>query len=167
MTAKKPATQYPESIRNFALTLHSLSPRGYGYVRKKFNKNLPHPSTIRAWFSNSHANGTPGISKESIETPTNLVNEYRAKNMELYCTLSMDEVSIRRHIQWSDTEKKFKGHKLLTIPREGCVDSCSTTCTYRLKNSCFGLRRFDKQLHSMCIAGRWFQYIQKISSIHH
>lgn len=110
LTAKKPPTKYPESVRNFALTLHSLSPRGYGYVRKKFNLNLPHPSTIRAWFSNSHANGEPGISKESIDTLTNLVKEYKEKDMELYCTLSMDEMSLLRNVQWCENQKKFKGH---------------------------------------------------------
>lgn len=110
LTAKKPPTQYPESIRNFALTLHSLSPRGYGYVRKKFNQNLPHPSTIRAWFSNSHANGEPGISKESIETLKNLVEEYKEKGMDIYCTCSFDEMSIRRNVQWCDNQKKFNGN---------------------------------------------------------
>lgn len=118
MTSEKPPLQYAESIRNFALTLHSLSPRGYGYVRKKFNQNLPHPSTIRAWYSNSHANGEPGISKESLDTLTNLVNEYKEKNVDIYCTISFDEVSIYRNVQWCDNQKKFKGNiSYGSIPR--------------------------------------------------
>lgn len=110
LTAEKPPKRYSESIRNFVLTLHSLSPRAYGYVRKKFNHNLPHTSTIRAWYSNSAANGIPGISKESLDTLKNLVDEYKEKNMDIYCTISLDEMSIRRHVQWCDNVKRFKGN---------------------------------------------------------
>lgn len=38
-------------MRSFALTLHFHSARAYDYVRDKFNKNLPHVSTIRKWYS--------------------------------------------------------------------------------------------------------------------
>lgn len=110
MISKKPPNQYDESIRNFSLTLHSLSPRAYGYVRKKFNNNLPHPSTIRAWYSNSSANGEPGLSKESIDTLKNLVDEHRLNNTDIYSTISFDEMSIRRNVQWCDNQKKFKGN---------------------------------------------------------
>lgn len=89
--------------------MHSLSPKGYAYVREKFKNNLPHPSTIRTWYANS-SNGEPGISKDSLENLKNLVDEYKLKNEEIYCTLAFDEMSIRRHVQWSDTQKKFIGH---------------------------------------------------------
>lgn len=98
-------TQYNETIRIFSLTLHSLSPRAYNYVRQKFNKNLPHTSTIRKWYSKSSSNGEPGISEESLNALRNLAAED-----EIYVTLSFDEMNIRRNIQWSDTQKKFLGH---------------------------------------------------------
>lgn len=109
MTSNRPPVQYNETLRIFSITLHSLSPKGYAYVREKFKNNLPHPSTIRTWYANS-SNGEPGISKDSLENLKNLVDEYKLKNEEIYCTLAFDEMSMRRHVQWSDTQKKFIGH---------------------------------------------------------
>lgn len=110
LSGSKPPLQYSDSLRNFALTLHCLSARAYGYVRKFFNQNLPHPSTIRSWYGNSNANGEPGISKESIDTLKNLFEKYKSKNTDIYCTLSFDEMCIRQNVQWCDSKKNFKGN---------------------------------------------------------
>lgn len=87
-----------------------MSPRAYNYVRTKFNNNLPHTGTIRIWYANSSANGHPGISKETLETLTTLSDEHKAKDSSVYATLSLDEVYIKRHVQWSDAQKKFIGN---------------------------------------------------------
>lgn len=87
-----------------------MSPRAYNYVRTKFNNNLPHTGTIRIWYANSSANGHPGISKETLETLTTLSDEHKAKDSSVYATLSLDEVYIKRHVQWSDAQKMFIGN---------------------------------------------------------
>lgn len=107
MIAEKVPTQYDESVRSFSLTLHSLSPRAYNYVRKKFRNNLPHSSTIRKWYANSSCNGEPGLSKESLDTLRKLVEQHEK---EIFVTVSFDEMHIKKHVQWSDTKKKFIGH---------------------------------------------------------
>lgn len=74
-------------------------------MRQRFNNNLPHPSTLRKYFANSSSNGQPGISEDSLESLWKLV----AENEDVYCTLSFDEMHIRRNVQWNDRQKKFIG----------------------------------------------------------
>lgn len=38
--------EYIPEIRSFAMTLHFYSGKAYDYVRKKFNNQLPHSSTV-------------------------------------------------------------------------------------------------------------------------
>lgn len=71
---------------------------------------MPAPCTIRKWYAKSNANGNPGLSKESLDTLRNLVNEYKAKGEEVYCSLSFDEMNIKRNLTYSDTQKRFIGH---------------------------------------------------------
>lgn len=102
--------QYDEEVRKFALTLQYYSTRAYNYVRDKFDKNLPHVSTLRKWYMNSSASGEPGFCKQSLLKLTQLANEQKASGTELVCSLVFDEMSIRKHLQWSDCQKKFLGH---------------------------------------------------------
>lgn len=60
--------QYSVAIRKFSLTMHFHSPRAYRYLREKFNKKLPHVSTLRKWYSNSDIKGEPGILLEAMNT---------------------------------------------------------------------------------------------------
>lgn len=83
-------------LRSFALTLHFYSPTAYDYVRKSFNKCLPHPSIIRKWYS--IIDGLPGITAESMNAIKLEVVEMKNKNLDLVCGLIMDEISIRK---WS------------------------------------------------------------------
>lgn len=80
------------------------------FMRQKFQNNLPSPSTIRKWLSNSCANGKPGLTQETLNTLQQLVDEHKSNNSDVYCTLSFDEMSIRRNVQWSETQKKWLGH---------------------------------------------------------
>lgn len=66
-------TVTPE-LRSFALTLHFYSPAAYNYVRKTFKKCLPHPSTIRKWYST--IDGSPGITQESLNAIAMKVKGY-------------------------------------------------------------------------------------------
>lgn len=80
-------TVTPE-LRTFALTLHFYSPAAYSYVRKTFDKCLPHPSTIRKWYST--IDGSPGITQESLNAIAVKVIEMKQKNLNLVCGLIMD-----------------------------------------------------------------------------
>jgi len=43
---------FHKEIREFALTLQYYSPRAYlYYVRKSFSNILPHPRTLRRWYT--------------------------------------------------------------------------------------------------------------------
>lgn len=63
----KPGDSYPESVREFCLSIHYYSPAAYKTLRKKFNKNIPHPQTIASWYRYSNIKGDPGIHTETLE----------------------------------------------------------------------------------------------------
>lgn len=110
MIKGKEGNQYRKSVRSFAATLRFYSPRAYNYVRNKFNLHLPHDTTLRKWYANLTFDGRPGISQESLNAIKLMVVEMRNQNEQLYCSLCWDEMSIRRHVQWVNSEKKFKGY---------------------------------------------------------
>lgn len=101
--------QYPESVRVFCLTLHFHKPGAYNYVRELFNYNLPHPNTLQKWYSSSTSNGKPGISEDALNVLKNLAETMSATGQKLLCSLSLDEMAIRRHVQYSDAQKAFFG----------------------------------------------------------
>ncbi|XP_072401245.1 DNA transposase THAP9 [Diabrotica undecimpunctata] len=95
--------KYSSALRQFAITLNFFSPKGYNYVREKFQTCLPHPSTISKWFRN--VNGEPGFTKESLE----ILKKYNEKSQSpLLLSLIMDEMSIRKNVEWDGT--KFHGY---------------------------------------------------------
>jgi len=69
-------------------------------VRKTFNRCLPHPSTIRRWYS--VIDGSPGITSESIIVIKCKVNEMKNKNLNLVCGLVVDEMAIKEDVTDSD-----------------------------------------------------------------
>lgn len=93
----------------FSLNLRYLSPRGYEYLRKKFNDNLPHSATIRKWFSFSNAGTNGGFIGAALETLEKLVQEFRANNKTIYAAIAFDEMAIRGLVQWLHHRKKFSG----------------------------------------------------------
>lgn len=101
--------KYPENVRAFALTQHFHSPRAYASLRNIFNDNLPCPSTLKKWYSLSHSNGKPGLCQDALVVLKNKAENMSSHGQQLICTLSMDEMAIRKHIQWSDPEKIFFG----------------------------------------------------------
>jgi hypothetical protein len=50
---KKKKSVYSENLKQFATTLHFYSPKAYDYAREKFLLALPHPQTIRKWYSSN------------------------------------------------------------------------------------------------------------------
>lgn len=81
----------------------------YQYVREKFNKNLPHVSTIRKWYANANTGGKSGITEEAIAYLKHIAAEMKSTGKDLLISLSFDEMAIRQHVQWNDSTKKFMG----------------------------------------------------------
>lgn len=95
--------KYSPELRQFAITLSFFSPKGYNYVREKFQTCLPHQSTIAKWFSN--VNCEPGFTKESLA----VLKEYRENSEHpVLLSLAIDEMSIRKNVEWDG--KKFHGY---------------------------------------------------------
>lgn len=107
---RKKCQSYSETIRSFAITLHFYSPRAYKFVRDKFNKHLPNQTTIRKWHSNCTYGGEPGVSREALRALSTLADKFTKEGKQLIVSISFDEMSIRRLVQWSDAKKKFLGH---------------------------------------------------------
>lgn len=85
--------KYSPEIRSFVLSLHFHSAAAYDYVRQQFNNLLPHPGTIRQWYT--VVDGSPGFTQQSFEA-------IKAKQSEesVILNLTVDEISIRKMIEF-------------------------------------------------------------------
>ena len=79
---------YPEDLRAFAMTLQFYSAKAYDYVRETFNLALPHPRTIRSWYSG--VDGDPGFTKQSFTALQAKAMDNQAKGKETICTVMFD-----------------------------------------------------------------------------
>lgn len=77
-------------------------------------KSLPHPQTIRKWYSNIDFN--TGISKPILDNLRNMIIKNAAKNIKLQFGLQVDEMSIKRSVEWDG--KKYRGHVDLGLENE-------------------------------------------------
>lgn len=93
----------------FSFNLQFLSSRAYDYIRKKFGNTLPHPSTIKKWFSNSNENCTGGFHDSAMKTLSEMTKELGMAGTKIYAALSLDEMAIRQHLQYIHHKKKFSG----------------------------------------------------------
>lgn len=98
--------KYSPALRMFALTLQFYSTKAYNYVRETFDFTLPHPSTITKWYSS--INGEPGFTGEAMNAIRAKASEAQMNNKELLCNLVVDEMAIRKHLEWDG--KKFRGY---------------------------------------------------------
>lgn len=105
----KTKLKFTTAVREFALTIDHYSATTYRYIRNKFNRSLPHPSTLRKYYVNSGANGEPGLSTDGIRSLSTLVKQSQDTGKKFYCSLTFDEMFIRRHVQYIDAQKKFQG----------------------------------------------------------
>lgn len=102
---KKNLGAYPPELRSFALTLKFYSTKAYNYVRKSFDLGLPHVSVIRSWYSS--IDGEPGFTKDALTALKAKVLAAKRDNQEIVCALMLDEMSIRKHVEWDG--KRFRG----------------------------------------------------------
>ncbi|CAB3987619.1 DNA transposase THAP9, partial [Paramuricea clavata] len=103
---KKNLGAYPPELRSFALTLKFYSTKAYNYVRKSFDLGLPHVNVIRSWYSSM--NDEPGFTKDALTALKAKVLAAKRDNQEVVCTLMLDEMAIRKHVEWDG--KQFRGY---------------------------------------------------------
>lgn len=101
--------KYSEDVRKFALTLRFYSPRGYDYVRAKFDKSLPHPVTIKKWYQKSSILASTGLCNRTIELLRGKVDEMKKAGKRLYCGVIHDEMNIAQLVQYDRHKKCFSG----------------------------------------------------------
>lgn len=102
--------QFSPTVRSFCMSMHFHSPRAYVFLREKFNKNLPHSETIRAWYRKSNIDAQPGIGSNSLRILNDKATEMSEKGKKLVCALIFDEMKVRRSVQWCHKLKRFVGY---------------------------------------------------------
>lgn len=91
--------------------MHFHSPRAYEFLRNTFNDHLPHAGTIRSWYANSDLNTEPNIINEQcLNILKRKVMEKSEKGEKLMCGITFDEMSIRKHVQWSHRKRQLVGY---------------------------------------------------------
>lgn len=97
--------KYSNELRSFAMTLNFYSAKAYRFVRKTFQLALPHPAVIRKWYHSIQ--GDPGFTTEVFAALRAKVLANCRDGQQTICGLLLDEMSIKRHIEWDG--KRFRG----------------------------------------------------------
>ncbi|KAL1277059.1 hypothetical protein QQF64_023732 [Cirrhinus molitorella] len=95
---KKKKTVFSENLKQFATTLHFYSPKAYDYVREKFLLALPHPQTIRKWYSSISTD--PGFTVASFTALKSHVAEQKKVGKDTVCSLMLDEMYIHKQTEF-------------------------------------------------------------------
>ena len=93
---------YDSLIRKFALTLHFYSPKAYRFIRKAFNKALPHEKTLYRWCCKLDA--SPGFTEQSFLFIKKKIEQEKENGKELLFSLMLDEMKIHRHLTFNGKE---------------------------------------------------------------
>lgn len=118
--------KYTESVRQLCLSIHYHSPRAYEFFRKSFNKNLPHSSTIAAWYRNSNISAEPGLNDDTLQR-LKMINQDNCHKggKPLVCAILFDEMYIRRQIHWCQQSQKYFGY--VTYPVQDKIELKTST----------------------------------------
>lgn len=65
---------------------------------------------MRKWYANCSTEEEAGISLQALEALALIANGYKLDGKELVVSISMDEMAVRRMVQWDSAKKKFKGY---------------------------------------------------------
>lgn len=95
---KQTSKQFPQELRSFAMTLQFYSSKAYDYVRKTFNLALPSPTVIRTWLNSIDCE--PGFTACAFNSLAAIAKENKEKNTPTICSLVIDEMAIRRQIEF-------------------------------------------------------------------
>ena len=112
------SSTYNDEQKQFATTLHFYCPKAYEYCRKQLP--LPAPSTLRRWLS--AVDSRPGFSAQVFS----YLQQKASSNTESWqyksCSVMLDGMSIRKHVDWDVTQQKMVG---FTDLGAGSLDSDS------------------------------------------
>lgn len=122
--------KFPPSICKFCMGLHYKSPGAYDFVRRAFNNTLPHPVTMRAWYSNSNLMTEPGINQSVLEELKKLSDEMKSKGKSLVVSVSSDEMSIRKHFHWCNQTKHLLGYSTISDNSRNTRDVAKQALVY-------------------------------------
>lgn len=86
--------KYSIELRKFVIPLNFYLPKAYQFVCDEFNSMLSSPISFSKWYL--LVNAEPGFTIEAIDT-LSLVNINLPS--PIYCSLLMDEETIRKHIE--------------------------------------------------------------------
>lgn len=95
---------YTPAVRNFCISMNNTSPAAYRLLRNEFDNRIPAPVTLRAWHANADINANAGILHQPMEILKKKAEEKAAENDVLTGALLFDEMSIRKHLQWSNNQ---------------------------------------------------------------
>ncbi len=87
------------------MMLKFYSAKAYKYVKNSFDLGLPHPLVISSWYN--AMDGESGLTKEALTALKAKVLAAKRDGQEVLCALMLDEMSIRKHVQWDG--KKYRG----------------------------------------------------------
>ena len=85
-------------MKQLPTTLHFYSAKAYGYIREKMHLALPHPQTIRNWYSSISAD--PGFTVASFTALRSHVVQQRKAGKDTVCALMMDEMYIHKQTEF-------------------------------------------------------------------
>lgn len=115
-SGKNIRTKFSANLRSFAATLHFYSPKAYEFVRTKFDTCLPHVRTLKKWYQS--INAEPGFTTESLNA---IKAKVQASKHALLCNLVLDEMAIRKRIEWDGT--RMHGYVDIGTGSSGSGDS--------------------------------------------
>ena len=93
---------YHPALKAFARTLQFYSTKAYNYVRETFGLGLPHVGAIKKWYN--AIDGSAGFRREAFGPLGKKVSDARSSGDEVLCALMINEMAIRKHVDW-DGEK--------------------------------------------------------------
>jgi hypothetical protein len=82
-------------LKSFTMTLSFYSLKAYNYVRKTFQLALPHPSTVRMWYTGLY--GQLGFTEEAFAALAVRVQEATGDGKQIVRSLMFDEMATRKH----------------------------------------------------------------------
>ena len=101
---RKNSSAYTEEQRQFATTLHFYSPKAYDFCRKHIP--LPAESTLRRWLSGIDCH--PGFS-DQVFSALKARTEGDAGWQYKTCTVMIDGMAIRKHVDWDTVQQRMIG----------------------------------------------------------
>lgn len=99
-------TKVWEELHSFAVTLHFYSTKAKAYVRECFDLVLPHPETIRLWYSKISADR--GFTKPAFSAIKSCVRTGNKREKKPGMSSLMDEVAICKYVEYA--AGKFHGY---------------------------------------------------------